>query len=186
LFLYFVSIVPNLSKLLDVCKMKVTEDTGFLIYLNLVKRLIRENQPDSAFSILKWLIGGLTERKEKFDLPEHTWNYLFVTANTFLYELLPNLDESELEAMSYSRNLIVDNLLENYEWIIDPIFVVKILLEKIATLLQKSEFVTAESFYSWIEQLMFYHWNIFSSEENKDLIEKIQETKKKIVSQHFT
>ncbi|MHA1550650.1 MAG: hypothetical protein ACTSQC_01755 [Candidatus Heimdallarchaeaceae archaeon] len=186
LFLYFVSIVPNLSKLLDVCKMKVTEDTGFLIYLNLVKRLIRENQPDSAFSVLKWLIGGLTERKEKFDLPEHTWNYLFVTANTFLYELLPNLDESELEAMSYSRNLIIDNLLENYEWIIDPIFVVKILLEKIAMLLQKSEFVTAESFYSWIEQLMFYHWNIFSSEENKDLIEKIQETKKKIVSQHFT
>ena len=82
--------------------------------------------------------------------------------------------------------MIIDNLLENYEWIIDPIFVVKILLEKIATLLQKSEFALAESYYSWIEQLMFYHWNIFSSEENSDLIEKIQETKKKIVSQHFT
>jgi len=186
LFLYFVSDVPDLSKLLEVCEKKETDDTDFLIYLNFVKRLIRENQPDSAFSILKWLIGSLTKRKEHFDLPEHTWNYLFVTANTFLYDLLPILDESDLKTMSYSRNMIIDSLLENYEWITDPIFLVKILQEKITMLLQKSDFALAERFYSWIEQLMFYHWNIFTSEENKDLIEKIQEIKKKIVSQHFT
>ncbi len=186
LFLCFVSNVPNLSKLLEICEKKETKDTSFLIYLNLIKRLIRENQRDSAFSVLKWLIGGLVERKEHFDLPEHTWNYLFVTANIFLYDLLPILDESKLKSMGYSRNVIVDNLLENFEWIIDPIFLVQILLDKITLLLQKSDFALSERFYSWIEQLMFYHWNIFTSEENKDLIEKIQEAKKKIVSQHFT
>ncbi len=186
LFLHFVSNVPNLSKLLEVCEKKEIKDTGFLIYLNLVKHFIREDQPDSAFSILKWLIVSLTERKKHFDLPEHTWNYLFVTANTFLYDLLPILDESELKNMNYSRNKVVDNLLENYEWIIDPTFLVKILLEKITALLQKSDFALAERFYSWIEQLMFYHWNIFTSKEHKDLLEKIQETKKEIVSQHFT
>ncbi|MHA1815989.1 MAG: hypothetical protein ACTSX1_08290, partial [Candidatus Heimdallarchaeaceae archaeon] len=186
LFLYFISNVPDLSILLEICKKKETEDTGFLIYLNLVKSLIRKNETDSAFTVLKWLIGSLTERKEHFDLPEHTWNYLFVTANTFLYDLLPILDESDLKTMKYSRNRIIDNLLENYEWIIDPIFLVQILQEKIAALLQKSDFALAERFYSWIEQIMFYHWNIFTSEENIDLIEKIQETKKKIVSQHFT
>ncbi|MBY9001358.1 MAG: hypothetical protein KGD64_10610 [Candidatus Heimdallarchaeota archaeon] len=186
LFLYFVSKVQDMSVLLEICQTKQIEDTGFLIYLHLTKRLIANLQYDSAYGVLKWLVTKLIERKTNFELPEHTWKYLFVTSNIFLFDLLEHIDEDELKTINFSKDKILDNLLENYQWIIKPEFLVELLLEKILLLLQRNDFALAENLYTWIEQLMFYHWNIFSSEENKLIIDRIQEIKKKIVSQHFT
>ena len=186
LFFYFISEVQDMSMLLRICEKKQVHDSSFLIYLHLIKRLISDDKIDSAFSIIKWLITKLLERKSDFDLPEHTWTYLFVTSNIFLFEILDKITTENLIEIKYSKEKIIDNILENYQWILNPKFLVELLLEKIQLLLQKNDFAQAENQYTWIEQLMFYHWNIFSSEENKPFIEQIQEAKKKIVSQHFT
>ena len=127
------------------CENKEVKETGYLIYLHLVKDFIKDEHYSPAFEILQWIIKGLIDRKEKFGLTKHKWSYLFVTANMFLHDILPYINENDLTAFGYSKKLLIDNLLENYEWIIDPTFQVEILIEKIELVLQKSEF--AQIFY---------------------------------------
>ncbi|MFW9852361.1 MAG: hypothetical protein ACFFDS_05435, partial [Candidatus Thorarchaeota archaeon] len=73
-----------------------------------------------------------------------------------------------------------------YEWIADPVLLVELLRDKAEIYVNKTDFVQAEKIYHWIEQEMIFFWDIFSIDENKTLVDKIQEIKKRIVSQHFT
>ncbi len=140
----------------------------------------------AAFETLNWVISNLLERKDSFIYPKHTWNYFFVSANQFLYEIFDKLPKKQLEISKINKKDLVSNLLNNYEWIVDPLLLVKLLREETEMNIDDSNFSLAESNYHWIEQLMYYSWDIFTSEENKELLESIQSTKRRIVSQHFT
>ena len=186
LFMHFISEVSDFSSLLEICEKKPIPDTGFLIYLHLAKKMIAKKDFEASFQILTWILELLNERKNNFEFPKHTWNFLFVNTNILLYDIFDEINKETLKTFRYPKEDIINNLLENHEWIVDPLFIVRTLLEKINLLLEKNDYVLAEKFYSWIEEMMFYYWDVFTSEDNKDLIDKVHEMKKKIVSQHFT
>lgn len=186
LFVLLLSKIPKITSLLEICKNKETKETGFLLYLHLIKHLISLDDHNSAFEMLKWVISSLVERKETFFYPEQTWNYFFVSANQFLYEIYDKIPQKQLKESKIDKEYIISNLLRNYEWIVDPLLLVKLLREETEIHIDKSDFSLAESTYHWIEQLMYYSWDIFTSEENRELLELIQSTKRRIVSQHFT
>ncbi|MHA2255295.1 MAG: hypothetical protein ACXAAM_04420, partial [Candidatus Heimdallarchaeaceae archaeon] len=102
------------------------------------------------------------------------------------YEIYDKIPQKQLKESKIDKQFIISNLLNNYEWIVDPLLLVKLLREDTEFHIDKSDFSLAESNYHWIEQLMYYSWDIFTSEENKELLELIQSTKRRIVSQHFT
>ncbi|NPD87600.1 MAG: hypothetical protein HGN29_02685 [Asgard group archaeon] len=186
LFVLLLSKIPQITSLLEICKNKETKETGFLLYLHLIKHLISLEDYNAAFDMLKWVISSLVERKKTFFYPEHTWNYFFVSANQFLYEIYDKIPQKQLKESKINKHYIISNLLSNHEWIADPLLLVKLLREETEIHIDKSDFSLAESNYHWIEQLMYYSWDIFTSEENKELLELIQSTKRRIVSQHFT
>jgi hypothetical protein len=186
LFVLLLSKIPKITSLLEICRNKETKETGFLLYLHLIKHLISLEDYSSAFDMLRWVVSSLLERKETFFYPEHTWNYFFVSANQFLYDIYDKIPQKQIKESKISKQDIISNLLSNHEWIIDPLLLVKLLREETEIYIDKSDFSLAESNYHWIEQLMYYSWDIFTSEENKELLELIQSTKRRIVSQHFT
>ena len=51
LFLYLTSNIQDQEKLLEICERKDVEVTGYLIYLHLIKKLIHDENYDSALSV---------------------------------------------------------------------------------------------------------------------------------------
>ncbi|MCG3260939.1 MAG: hypothetical protein H7644_14385, partial [Candidatus Heimdallarchaeota archaeon] len=93
--------------------------------------------------------------------------------------------DETLKKFSVDRNDVIRSLLDKKEWITDPLFLVDLLNNYILTSLDKSNFSEAEKHYRWVEQLMFYYWDIFTNENNKDLLKNVNEIKKRIESQHL-
>lgn len=185
LFILLLRKIPKMTTLFEICKEREIKDSGFLIYLHVSKHLISLKEFGFASQLLEWIIATLKERKDIFHYPEHTWNYFFVTANQLLHEIFDQIPSEAKKSTKLSKPELIENLIKHYEWIADPILLVKLLRDKAELYLNKTDFVQAEKIYHWIEQEMIFFWDIFSKDENKSLVDKIQETKKRIVSQHF-
>ncbi len=185
LFILMLKKIPKMTTLFEICKEREIKDSGFLIYLHVSKHLISLKEYDSASQMLDWIIATLKERKDIFHYPEHTWNYFFVTASQLLHESFDQIPSKIQKTIKMSKSELLDNLIKHYEWIVDPILLVELLRDKAEIYVNKTDFVQAEKIYHWIEQEMIFFWDIFSKDENKPLVDKIQETKKRIVSQHF-
>ena len=186
LFIVLLDKIQNVETMFDVCKKRSVKDTGLLLYLHLSTYLVDLENYSLASSMLIWIIETLNDRKDKFLLPLHTWNYLFVRANLLLYEIYESIPKEVLKAHKIQKDSIVIHLLENSEWIDDPLQLVTIIKDQINILLNKKNLSLAEKTYQWIEQILYYYWDIFTAPENKVLLEEIQSTKKRIESHHFT
>jgi hypothetical protein len=185
LFILMLKKIPNMTTLFEICKNREIKDSGFIIYLHVSRHLISLEEYGSASQMLDWIISTLEERKNVFHYPEHTWNYFYVTANQLLYESFDQIPSEIKATIKIPKSELLENLIQHYEWIADPIMLVELLREKAEIYLNKTDFVQAEKIYHWIEQEMIFFWDIFTKDENKSLVDKIQETKKRIVSQHF-
>ena len=185
MFIYLLSELKEIKPLFEMCKEREVKDSGLYLYLHLVKHLSKIERYDSALELLKWVLDTVVSRKDKFHFSEHIWDFMFVTGNVHMYTLINTVSDEHLKKIKINRSEIISNLLEKNEWITDPLFLVDILNEKITELLDQSDFAQAEKFYHWVEQLMFYFWDIFTHEDSKDLLNDVNEIKKRIESQHF-
>jgi len=185
LFIYLLSELHEIKPLFEICKERDVKDSGIYLYLHLIKHLVKMEKHNSAIELLSWVLNTINSRKEKFHFSEHIWNYLFVTANMYMYSLTSEVTDETLKKFGVDKNDVIRSLLDKKEWITDPLFLVELLNDYILTLLDKSNFSEAEKHYRWVEQLMFYYWDIFTNEINKDLLNNVNEIKKRIESQHF-
>lgn len=185
LFIYLLSELHEIKPLFEICKERDVKDSGIYLYLHLIKHLVKIEKHNSAIELLSWVLNTINSRKEKFHFSEHIWNYLFVTANMYMYSLTSEVTDKILKKFGVDKNDVIRSLLDKKEWITDPLFLVELLNNYILTLLDKSNFSEAEKHYRWVEQLMFYYWDIFTNENNKDLLKNVNEIKKRIESQHF-
>ena len=185
LFIYLLGELHEIKPLFEICKERDVKDSGIYLYLHLIKHLIKIEKYNSAIELLSWVLKTINSRKENFHFSEHIWNYLFVTANMYMYSLTSEVPDETLKKFSVDRNDVIRSLLDKKEWITDPLFLVDLLNNYILTSLDKSNFSEAEKHYRWVEQLMFYYWDIFTNENNKDLLKNVNEIKKRIESQHL-
>ena len=186
LFFVLLSRIEGISTMFEICRNKEVADTGIILYLHLSKHLVEIENYHFASSMLHWLINTLLQRRELFHLSKHTWNYLFVKANQLLYEIFEKIPPVELKKYEITKSGIVTDLLEYSEWIENQVLLVEILNDQITIHLDKKNLTQAKKAYHWIEQVLYYSWDIFTLDENSDLIHKIQQTKKRIESYHFT
>jgi len=185
LFIYLLGELQEIKPLFEICKERDVKDSGIYLYLHLIKHLIKIERYDSSIELLSWILNTIKSRKEKFHFSEHIWVYLFVTANMHMYFLTSVVSKEILKKFDVDKNDVIRSLLDKKEWITDPLFLVEILNDYISTLLDKSNFSEAEKHYRWVEQLMFYYWDMFTNENNKDLLKNVNEIKKRIESQHL-
>ena len=127
----------------------------------------------------------MSTRKKGFFFSEHTWDYIKFQADQYLYDMYDELSSEEREEYQLVKEDILEGIIERDEWISDPIYLVKIIKDYTTILLDKSEFSMGEKYYHWIEQLMFYSWDLFTSDTNASLLQEIKNLKKRIESQHF-
>ena len=185
MFIYLLSELKEIKPLFEMCKEREVKDSGIYLYLHLAKHLIKIQRYDSSVELLQWVLNTMKLRKDKFHFSEHIWDFMFVTANVYMHSLSETVPNELLEKFEVNKNEIIQNLLDKTEWITDPLFLVDLLNDHINELLDQTDFAQAEKFYHWIEQLMFYYWDIFTSEKNKELLNEVNEIKKRIESQHF-
>ncbi len=185
LFIYLLNKLPQLTTLFEVCKEKDIKDAGIYLYLHLSKYMIDIERYNEALQLLTFIQRILFERKQNFFFSEHTWYYLNFLTNQYLYEIWDNLTVEEIKEFKLDKEMILSNILERADWISDSIYMVEIIIDYITILLDKSEFSMGESYYHWIEQLMFYSWDLFTIKTNSNLLQKINDLKKRIESQHF-
>ncbi len=185
LFIYLLSKLPQLTTLFEICKERDIKDAGIYLYLHLSKHMIGVEHYTEAIQLLSFIIRALNQRKENFFFSKQSWDYLFVTANQHIYSIYDNLSSEEIKEFNIIREELLSNILEREEWIDDPIFLAEILKEYVSILLDKTDFSMGEKYYHWIEQLMFYSWELFTNELNSDLLQEINDLKKRIESQHF-
>jgi len=186
LFIVLLDKIQSITKMFEICKTREVKDTGILLYLHLSRYLVDLENYSLASSMLMWIIQTLNERKDKFFLPLHTWNYLFVKTNLLLYEIFEMIPEGQLKNNDIQKDTIVKNLLDNFEWIDDPLQLTQIIKDQIDIFLIKKDLSLAEKHYHWIEQILYYSWDLFTAPENQDLLRNIQSAKKRIESHHFT
>lgn len=185
LFIYLLSKLPQLTTLFEVCKERDIKDTGIYLYLHLSKHMIDIERYSEAVQLLMFIQHTLIDRKEDFFFSDHTWDYLYFTANQHLYAILDSLTSEEIEEHQLEKETILSSILERDEWVSDPIYLVELLKDYTMILLDKTDYSMGEKYYHWIEQLMFYSWDLFTSETNSSLLQEIQDLKKRIESQHF-
>ncbi len=185
LFIYLLKELKEIKPLFEMCKEREVKDSGLYLYLHLVKHLIKIQRYESSMDLLHWVLDTIKIRKDKFHYSEHIWDFMFVTANMYMHSLIDVVSAELLEKFEVNRSEINQNLLDMNEWITDPLFLVELLNDRISELLDQTDFAQAEKFYHWVEQLMFYYWDIFTSEDNKELLTSVNEIKKRIESQHF-
>ena len=185
LFIYLLNQLPQLTILFEACKKREVRDSGIYLYLHLSKYLIDIKRYDEALQLLLFIKELLSERVNKFTFSEHTWVYLNFLAEQYLYEIYPHLSKKEIKEFKLNKEKILKNILLKDKWISDPIYLAQIIKDYSILLLDKSEFSMGEKYYHWIEQLMFYAWDMFTDESNSVLLKEIQNLKKRIESQHF-
>ncbi len=185
LFIYLLGELQEIKPLFEICKERDVKDSGIYLYLHLIKHLIEIERHYSSIELLSWILKTINSRKKNFHFSKHIWDYLFVTANMYMYSLASEVSDETLKKFSVDKNDVIRSLLDKKEWITDPLFIVELLNDYILILLDESNFSKAEKHYRWVEQLMFYYWDIFTNENNKDLLKNVNEIKKRIESQHF-
>ena len=185
LFIYLLSKLPQLTTLFEICKKREVKDAGLLLYLHLSNYLMSIERYNEALQLLVFIKRELEGRKKGFFFSEHTWDYIKFQADQYLYDMYDELSSEEREEYQLVKEDILEGIIERDEWISDPIYLVKIIKDYTTILLDKSEFSMGEKYYHWIEQLMFYSWDLFTSDTNASLLQEIKNLKKRIESQHF-
>ena len=185
LFIYLLDKLPQLTTLFEICKKKDIKDAGTYLYLHISRYMIDVGRFNEALQLIQFVQEVLKKRKKNFFFSEHTWNYLDFLANQYKYEIFRELSQKEIKKYNLNKEEILSDILKNDEWISDPIYLVSLLIEYSDILLSKSDFSMGNKYYHWIEQMMFYFWDQFTSESNSTLLKEIHELKKRIESQHF-
>ncbi|MHA1198050.1 MAG: hypothetical protein ACTSQF_01650 [Candidatus Heimdallarchaeaceae archaeon] len=185
LFIYLLSKLPQLTTLFEICKERDIKDSGIYLYLHLSKHMIDIERYSEAAQLLMFIQQALVERKEDFFFSDYTWDYLYFTANQHLYAIFESLSSEEIKEYQLDKETILSKILERDEWFSDPIYLVELLRDYTTILLDKTDYSMGEKYYHWIEQLMFFSWELFTNEANSSLLQEIQNLKKRIESQHF-
>ncbi|MHA1397095.1 MAG: hypothetical protein ACTSSF_05250, partial [Candidatus Heimdallarchaeaceae archaeon] len=185
LFEIIISKFDKTLALVEFCKKNELKETKIYPYLKLISYLKSKEEFNKALELTLKVNSLLQKKKDKFLFSNQIWSFFFISINLHLYDLSEVLPSKELEKNELSKEKILDNLIDYHNWMIEPVFFVKILLEKIEFLLSRNDFSKAGSYFSWVEQWLRYYWNLFIDGSSKKVLFKVQEIKKKIESQHF-